>query len=626
MLMLISMIQLPAIAEETTDFQLIVNVPKNDYTPVMVEGFDGTIFVFIDKDGTAQCRVYGKLGSKKGFFPIELSESGEVNITDTNPVKDAKTSFGHAKIAADKQDVPSGFTKTARKNIFAMLNLFGEKEHVAYASYDGENFGYYPIAKNNQPIPGHPALDVDAMLEHSKATVGKKYKRPAGLKGEFARAVILPIGSGSTLSAKTAYPELDMDNITAGGRPSFGGGGSYGGGGGKGGGSGEGSKAYKAYQQLLKNLGFYSGTVDGKVGPKTVEAIKKYQEKNGLSVTGKFDNATVAKMKSGSHKNASGVTVSTSVIEVAPDQTAANKGIGRATANITLNRTQIRSDETLTASVKLVNPDNVQNLKLIIDVVKDGQTYKQATFNGTDGALTVGGDLPEGKYTVRSFLNAGNGNAGRDMKYFNVVKKLDVPSDISEEDKANDRYLSASITPTSAAVKPGDTVTVKVTLHNYVPSHTYTIQMNGAIGMQTRTGTSAEFTGQIPGSTGEHIVTVSVLTPSGNNNKTLTAKFTASTSGGGGGDLGGVDKATYQQWINDANARLTALRAEATELQGSIGVLEATLSAPGISAEQIAQINNQLSAKRARLAEVQAEIANLETKIAQWTAAMNALP
>ncbi len=39
-------------------------------------------------------------------------------------------------------------------------------------------------------------------------------------------------------------------------------------------------------QQRLKNWGYYSGSVDGAYGPKTVEAVKYFQRKNGLTVDG----------------------------------------------------------------------------------------------------------------------------------------------------------------------------------------------------------------------------------------------------------------------------------------------------------------------------------------------------
>ena len=40
-------------------------------------------------------------------------------------------------------------------------------------------------------------------------------------------------------------------------------------------------------QKKLKNWGYYTGSVDGIYGSKTLAAVKKFQSKNGLTVDGK---------------------------------------------------------------------------------------------------------------------------------------------------------------------------------------------------------------------------------------------------------------------------------------------------------------------------------------------------
>ena len=49
-------------------------------------------------------------------------------------------------------------------------------------------------------------------------------------------------------------------------------------------------------QARLNNLGFFCGKVDGIIGPMTQEALKAFQEKNGLSATGTADQATRNKL------------------------------------------------------------------------------------------------------------------------------------------------------------------------------------------------------------------------------------------------------------------------------------------------------------------------------------------
>jgi len=45
-------------------------------------------------------------------------------------------------------------------------------------------------------------------------------------------------------------------------------------------------------QTALKNAGFYTGSVDGKIGPKSKKAIEDFQSANGLKVDGKVGPKT----------------------------------------------------------------------------------------------------------------------------------------------------------------------------------------------------------------------------------------------------------------------------------------------------------------------------------------------
>ncbi|MEG1711330.1 MAG: spore cortex-lytic enzyme [Clostridia bacterium] len=50
----------------------------------------------------------------------------------------------------------------------------------------------------------------------------------------------------------------------------------------------------KTIQSKLKNWGYYSGSVDGIFGSKTMEAVKYFQRNNGLQVDGVVGNSTAA--------------------------------------------------------------------------------------------------------------------------------------------------------------------------------------------------------------------------------------------------------------------------------------------------------------------------------------------
>jgi murein L,D-transpeptidase YcbB/YkuD len=53
----------------------------------------------------------------------------------------------------------------------------------------------------------------------------------------------------------------------------------------------------KEIQTALKNAGFYTGAIDGKVGPKTTAAIKEFQKAKALKVDGKVGPKTWAELE-----------------------------------------------------------------------------------------------------------------------------------------------------------------------------------------------------------------------------------------------------------------------------------------------------------------------------------------
>ncbi len=50
-------------------------------------------------------------------------------------------------------------------------------------------------------------------------------------------------------------------------------------------------------QEALKNAGYYQGSLDGKIGPGTREAIRSFQNDNGLDADGVVGRRTWAKLK-----------------------------------------------------------------------------------------------------------------------------------------------------------------------------------------------------------------------------------------------------------------------------------------------------------------------------------------
>ena len=68
----------------------------------------------------------------------------------------------------------------------------------------------------------------------------------------------------------------------------------------------------KQIQEKLKRWGYYNGSVDGVYGSKTLTAVKKFQQKNGLKADGIAGEKTLSAMGITSSKNSSGSTSSNS--------------------------------------------------------------------------------------------------------------------------------------------------------------------------------------------------------------------------------------------------------------------------------------------------------------------------
>jgi peptidoglycan hydrolase-like protein with peptidoglycan-binding domain len=59
----------------------------------------------------------------------------------------------------------------------------------------------------------------------------------------------------------------------------------------------------KAAQTALKARGYDVDEPDGKLGPKTRAAVRKFQKDEGLKVTGRLDTETMERLKAGKHES-----------------------------------------------------------------------------------------------------------------------------------------------------------------------------------------------------------------------------------------------------------------------------------------------------------------------------------
>src|SRR3712207_9558514 len=65
-------------------------------------------------------------------------------------------------------------------------------------------------------------------------------------------------------------------------------------------------RSVKEIQSKLKSWGYYSGEADGIYGYKTYEAVKYFQQKNGLSIDGVVGSRTLAALGINETSNTSG--------------------------------------------------------------------------------------------------------------------------------------------------------------------------------------------------------------------------------------------------------------------------------------------------------------------------------
>jgi peptidoglycan hydrolase-like protein with peptidoglycan-binding domain len=85
------------------------------------------------------------------------------------------------------------------------------------------------------------------------------------------------------------------------------------------------SDRIREIQSALQKDGSYAGDPNGKWDATSVEAMKKYQDKNGLSPTGKIDAVTLNKLGLGSETAGKGAPVPATTSSVSPSDPLAKQ-------------------------------------------------------------------------------------------------------------------------------------------------------------------------------------------------------------------------------------------------------------------------------------------------------------
>ena len=140
------------------------------------------------------------------------------------------------------------------------------------------------------------------------STKGSWYKIKAGGKTGYAAKKYIAKGSSGTSSSSS---KSSSSSSSGSGTCSV----------------GDQGDAVKAVQKKLKNLGYYSGSIDGDYGNGTKKAVLAFQKANGLKQTGNVNSATLKKLngngKSSSSSSSSGSSSGKSGDPCAPGDSGA---------------------------------------------------------------------------------------------------------------------------------------------------------------------------------------------------------------------------------------------------------------------------------------------------------------
>ena len=143
--------------------------------------------------------------------------------------------------------------------------------------------------------------------------------------------------------------------------------------------SGSQGDAVKALQSALKELGFYTGTVDGDFGSGTRSAVIAFQKMNGLSQSGTADAATQALLYEGKPKNSKGTAVTVKTVSPLEGAVISSGSKGEAVSRL---QTRLRELGYYTGSVDGVAGSGT------VKAIKDFQKKNGLSQTGTADAAT----------------------------------------------------------------------------------------------------------------------------------------------------------------------------------------------------------------------------------------------
>jgi len=144
-------------------------------------------------------------------------------------------------------------------------------EDVKYAQQRLYNLGYYTNARDGQF--GNGMLTAVKAFQKNNGLTADGVLGPASIKVLFSTSAIPADGGATEAPTPTPTPSATLE-------------------------WGDSGEAVRQLQIRLKELGYYSNTIDGQYGSGTYNAIRAFQARNGLTVDGKAGTATLIRLYS----------------------------------------------------------------------------------------------------------------------------------------------------------------------------------------------------------------------------------------------------------------------------------------------------------------------------------------
>ena len=185
----------------------------------------------------------------------------------------------------------------------------------------------------------------------------------------------------------------------------------------------------KAVQQRLRNLGFYTSQVDGTYGGSTTDAMRRFQEMNGLPATGNGDLATYAKLFSDDALNDEGVLWGTE----SPGYTNLKLGsTGTAVTRLQQALKELLYDVTVTGTYDAETKAAVIKFQKLNGLTADGiagkatqtRLYSGNAVSGDNEVLEDDGDHGEGVVPVVSTGNGGGPSSTSEVKWLMWIDEV----------------------------------------------------------------------------------------------------------------------------------------------------------------------------------------------------------